>query len=478
MNDISSTEVLVVGSGPNGLAAAIEMAREGWPVTVFEGAETIGGGLRSAQLTLPGFVHDVCSAIHPMAVSSPFFASLDLAAHALEWIHAPIPLAHPFDDGTAAVLARSVERTGDSLGGDGAAWGDLFGPLVRNWEALIAEILGPTLHLPRHPFALGRFGVSALRSAVGLATRRFEGERARGLFAGLAAHSFLPLEQPASAAFGLVLGASGHAAGWPMPRGGSQRIADALVSCLQQMGGRVETGRWIDAPQALPKARTVFLDLTPRQVLRIAGERLPANYRGQLERYRYGPGVCKVDWALSAPIPWRAAECRAAGTLHLGGTMEEIAASERAVWRGEHPQRPFVILAQQSLFDASRAPEGAHTGWAYCHVPSGSERDLSEAIEAQVERFAPGFSKTILARKVVSAAAYERYNPNYVGGDINGGVQDLRQIVARPVAEHPYSARVPGLYLCSASTPPGGGVHGMCGYHAAHLALKEQYRGL
>lgn len=478
MTDFSSTEVLVVGSGPNGLAAAIEMAREGWPVTVLEGAETVGGGMRSAQLTLPGFVHDVCSAIHPMAVSSPFFASLPLTGHGLEWIHPPIPLAHPFDDGTAAVLARSLKETGDSLGADAKAWGDLFEPLVRRWELLVPEILAPPVHLPRHPFALGRFGLAALRSAVGLALRRFEQKRAKGLFAGLAAHSFLLLEESPSAAFGLILGAAGHAAGWPFPRGGSQKIADALRTCLEEMSGKIVTGKWVRSLQDVSGAHTVFLDLTPRQLLQVAEERLPAQYRRHLEQYRYGPGVCKVDWALSGPIPWSAPECREAGTLHLGGTLEEIAEAERDVRAGKHAERPFVIFAQQSLFDPSRAPEGAHTGWAYCHVPSGSDRDVSEAIEAQVERFAPGFRKLIVAKKVISASAYERYNPNYIGGDINGGVQDLRQIIARPVRDNPYGVRLPGIYLCSASTPPGGGVHGMCGFHAAQLALKEQYKGL
>lgn len=473
LSNIPPTEVLVVGAGPNGLAAAVAMAREGWPVTVLEMADTPGGGARSAELTLPGFTHDVCSAIHPLGAGSPFFNDLGLG---VDWIHPPVPLAHPFDDGSVALLERDMEATGRTLGPDAAAWTALFAPLVDDWNRLIPEILAPPIHFPRHPLTLARFGMSALRSAVRVA-RGFEGKSARGLFAGMAGHSILPLETPGSAAFGLVLGAAGHAVGWPFPRGGTQKITESLVSCLTSMGGKLLTGRRVFHLKDLPPARTIFLDLTPRQVLSLAAERLESHYRRRLARYRYGPGVCKVDWALSGPIPWRAAECARAGTLHLGGALEEIAAAERAVWQGEHPERPFVILAQQSLFDPSRAPQGQHTGWAYCHVPHGSERDVSGIIEEQVERFAPGFRELIVARHVRTAGAFERYNPNYVGGDINGGVQDLRQLFARPAArEIPYATGAPGLYLCSSSTPPGGGVHGMCGFNAAQAALKAQYR--
>lgn len=478
MKEIAPIEVLVVGAGPNGLAAAIEMARNGWPVALMEGADTVGGGLRSAELTLPGFLHDVCSAIHPLAVSSPFFSDLPLAQQGLVWVQPPVPLAHPLDDGTAAVLTRHLAATAAGLGRDGPAWRGLFAPLVEDWPRLAPEILRP-LHLPRHPLLLARFGLNGLRSASRLAGRRFAEAPARALFAGLAAHSLLPLEASISAAFALVLGAAGHAVGWPFPRGGAQRLADALAGCLRELGGTILTGWPVTSLEELPPARTVFLDLSPRQVLAVAGDRLGRHYRQQLQKYRYGPGVCKVDWALAGPIPWRAAECAGAGTLHLGGTLEEIAESERAVWAGEHPQRPFVILAQPSLFDPTRAPHGRQTGWAYCHVPNGSERDMAERIEAQVERFAPGFRELILARHVRTAAGYERYNPNYVGGDINGGVQDLRQLFARPMArEVPYATGAAGLYLCSSSTPPGGGVHGMCGYHAARAALKAQYRRL
>ncbi len=348
--------MLVVGAGPNGLAAAIAMARDGWPVTVVEGAATIGGGARSAELTLPGFVHDVCSGIHPLGVASPFFRELALQEEGLEWIHPPLPLAHPFDDGTAAVLARDLRETGESLLPDAAAWSGLFAPLVGDWLLLAPEILAPPMHFPRHPLILARFGLTALRSAARVATRRFRGERAKALFAGLAAHSFLPLERFGSAAFALVLGAAGHAVGWPLPRGGSQQIAAALAACLQGMGGTILTGRPVASLAELPRARTILLDVTPRQLLALAGDRLGGHYRRQLEQYRYGPGVCKVDWALAGPIPWRAADCARAGTVHLGGTLTEIAAAEREVWAGEHPARPFVILAQQSLFDPTRAP--------------------------------------------------------------------------------------------------------------------------
>lgn len=464
---------MVVGSGPNGLAAAIEIARQGGlPVTLIEGAERIGGGMRSAELTLPGFVHDICSAIHPLGVGSPFFSSLPLAEYGLRWIHPPSPLAHPFDDGTAALLERSVAATGATLGEDAGTYERLMAPLVADWSQLTAEILAPP-HLPRHPRTLARFGMPALRSAAGLARHLFRGQRARALFAGLAAHSQLPLERPVSAAFGLVLGAAGHAVGWPLPEGGAQRLADALAACLRDLGGEIVTGRPIALLEEVAGARLVLLDVTPRQLLEMAGSRLGALYRRQLGRFRYGSGVFKIDWALDGPIPWRAPACARAGTVHLGGTLAEIAAGERQVWQGRHPEKPFVLLAQQSLFDPSRAPAGKHTGWAYCHVPSGSRFDMTERIESQVERFAPGFRKLILARHGRCAADLEAYNPNCIGGDINGGVQDLGQLFTRPVLRSkPYATGVPGLFLCSASTPPGGGVHGMCGYHAARAALR------
>jgi len=466
-------DAIVVGSGPNGLAAAVALAGAGRSVLLLEGAATLGGGLRSEELTLPGFLHDVCSAIHPLGAGSPFFRTLPLAAQGLEWIQPGVPLAHPLDDGTAAVLDRSIDVTAAGLAADGPAWRGLFDPVARGWERLAPEILAP-LHVPARPFAMARFGWSALRSARGLARSRFTGERARALFAGLAAHSVLPLEQPGTAAIGLVLGALAHVVGWPFPRGGSQRIADALASHLRSLGGEVLADAWVDSLGDLPPARAVVLDVTPRQLLRLAGDRLPAGYRRRLERYRYGPGVFKLDLALSGPVPWRAEACRRAGTVHLGGTLAEIAESEAAVWRGEPPARPYVLVAQQSLFDPSRAPAGRHTLWAYCHVPHGSVVDMTARIEAQVERFAPGFRDLVLARSALGPAALERRNPNCVGGDIGGGVQDLPQTFGRPVWSFaPYRTPAPGLYLCSSSTPPGGGVHGLCGFHAARAVLRD-----
>jgi phytoene dehydrogenase-like protein len=470
-------DAIVVGSGPNGLAAAIVLARAGWSVLVVEGRETVGGGARTGELTLPGFRHDLCSAVHPMAAGSPLFLELPLAEHGLEFLQPELPLAHPLDGGEAAVLARSLEETADGLGGaDGRAWRRLVGPVARHWERLAPELLAP-LHLPRSPataLRMARFGLSALRSAAGLARARFAGERARALFAGLGGHSMLPLEATASAAIALVLGAAGHAVGWPIPRGGAQAISDALAGHLRSLGGEIETGRWVRSVAELPPARAYLLDVTPRQLVALAGDRLPARYLRRLLRYRYGPGVFKVDWALAGPIPWRAEACRRAGTVHLGGTLEEIAAAEADVARGGHTERPYVLLAQPTLEDPSRAPASRHVAWAYCHVPNGSREDRTDAIEAQVERFAPGFRDLVLARHTADTAAMEAYDPNYVGGDINGGNQDLGQLFARPVARLvPYSTPNPKIWICSSSTPPGGGVHGMCGYHAARALLRR-----
>ncbi len=464
---------VVVGAGPNGLAAAIVLAAAGRSVRLIEAAATLGGGCRSAALTLPGFVHDLCSAIHPLAAASPLFRELDLGEHGLDWVEPEAPLAHPFDDGPPALLERSLEATATGLGSaDGAAWLRLFTPLTIAWPRLEAQLLGPMLRLPSSPFALARFGMSGLRSAAGLARAVFSGERARGLFAGLAAHSILPLERAATAAIGLVLGIAGHRGGWPLPRGGAQRLADALTSKLVSLGGEIEVGRKVNDLAELPRSRTVLLDLTPREAVRVAGSRLPRRYRRRLERYRFGPGVFKMDFALDGPIPWRSVECARAGTVHLGGTLAEIADGERRVWEGEIPERPFVLLAQPSLFDSTRAPAGKHTAWAYCHVPAGSDRDVSERIEAQIERFAPGFRDRVLAKSTRTAVELEASNPNCVGGDIAGGVTDLGQLLARPIASSdPYATPVAGLYLCSSATPPGGGVHGMCGYHAARAAL-------
>jgi phytoene dehydrogenase-like protein len=469
-------DAVVVGSGPNGLAAAITVARAGHSVLVLEAEDTLGGGARTAELTLPGYLHDICSAIHPLGVSSPFFRELPLAEHGLAWIQSPTPLAHPLDGGTAILLERSVQTTSHRLGPDTAAYQRLMAPFVANWDSLAKDVLGPLPVPPRHPFLLSRFGLRALHSARGLAERVFKGERARALFGGMAAHSMMPLERAPTAAFGLVLGITGHAVGWPMARGGSQQIVEALVGHLSTLGGEVISGQRVDSLDGLPPARAVLCDVTPRQLLRIAGDRLSIRYRRALTSYRYGPGVFKVDFALDGPIPWRAAECAHAATVHVGATLEEVALAERAVWRGEHSERPFVLLAQQSLFDPTRAPEGKHTAWAYCHVPHGSTVDMTERIEAQIERFAPDFRDRILARSTKSAVDMERYNPNYIGGDINGGVQDLTQHFTRPAFRLvPYSTPVKGLYLCSSSTPPGGGVHGMCGYFAARAALRDVF---
>ena len=466
---------VVVGAGPNGLAAALALAQAGWSVEVFEAGETVGGGARSAELTLPGFVHDVCSAIHPLGAGSPFLSRLPLERHGLRWIHPPLALAHPFDDGTAAALSRSFEETGESFGKseDARAWERLLRPFSEAWEDLAPDLLAP-LHLPRHPFRMARFGLLGLRPATALA-RRFRGFRAQALFAGIAAHSCAPLEKAPTAAVGLMLAVAGHGVGWPQPAGGSQRIADALTSLLRELGGRITTGRLVKSVAELPPASACLFDLTPAQMLRLDGLRWPPRYRRRLDRYRYGPGVFKIDWALSGPIPWRAEACRRAGTIHLGGRMEEIAESERACWSGKESERPFVLAGQASLFDPSRAPAGSHTAWAYCHVPHGSTVDMTARIEAQVERFAPGFRDLILARHTKNTAQLETYNPNLIGGDINGGALLLSQLFTRPlVTFNPYATPDPRVFLCSSSTPPSGGVHGMCGYHAAQAVLRRR----
>ena len=464
-------DATVVGAGPNGLAAAIVLAGAGLSVLVCEGRETWGGGACSAEITLPGFTHDVCSAVYPLAVSSPFFQTLPLLELGVAWIHPPAPVAHPLDDGTAVMLYRSIEATAQDLGADGPAYRRLFGPLVQSWNKLRTMVLGP-LRFPSNPILLARFGFRAFLSASALSRRLFKEERARALFAGLAAHSTLPLESPVSAAFGLVLGIAGHAVGWPIARGGAQQIANALVHCFRGAGGVIKTGTKVEALEQLPRSRVVLFDLTPQQLLAIAAAKFPANYRRKLSQFRYGAGAFKVDWALDAPIPWRAPECCRAATVHLGGTLAEIAASERAAPANGHAERPFVLLAQPSLFDKSRAPDGKHTAWAYCHVPNGSPFDMTGRIEQQIERFAPGFTNRILARHVMPPAELELHNPNLIGGDINGGVQDIRQLFTRPTRTL-YSTPADGLYLCSSSTPPGGGVHGMCGYFAAKAALKK-----
>jgi phytoene dehydrogenase-like protein len=454
----------VIGSGPNGLTAAIELARAGMEVTVYEASEQIGGGARSAELTLPGFLHDVCSAVHPMAIGSPCFERYPLHAHGLEWIHPEAPLAHPLDDGTAVMMERSLDATCANLGPDGERWRRLVEPYVSSWAGLRHDVLGPQPRWPHHPFRLAGFGLKAIRPARGLAESMFSGERARALFGGIAAHSVLPLEAWASAAIGLVLAILAHTTGWPIPRGGSQRISNALASYLRAQGGRILAGSRVET---LPEASLVMCDITPRQLLTISGTRFPESFRRALGRWRYGPGIFKMDWALDGPIPWRSSGCRRAATVHLGGTLDEIAR-----WESQFTGAPFVLLVQPSLFDASRAPQGKHTAWAYCHVPNGSSMDMTDSIEAQVERFAPGFRSLILARHVLTPAALEQRNTNLVGGDITGGAMTLDQLFLRP-SWRLYGTPLAGVYLCSASTPPGAAVHGMCGYYAVERARKD-----
>lgn len=468
-------DAVVVGAGPNGLSAAVELARAGLAVCVVEARREIGGGARSAELTEPGFVHDLCSAIHPMGVVSPFFRSLGLERWGLEWVHSPAALAHPFDDGTAAVLMRSIEETADSLGADGAAYRTLMRPFAAHADTVFQEILRPW-HVPAHPLVVARFGLLALRSCSALVARRFREERARALVAGCAAHAVVPLDKTGTSAIGLVLMLAAHVAGWPCARGGSQRITSALADYLGHLGGEIQTEHPVRSMRDLPPARAVLFDLTPRQVLEITADTLSARYRRRLARFRYGPGVFKIDWALDGPIPWKAAACAQAATIHVGGTFDEIAACEAAVWRGRYSERPFVLLAQPSRFDPGRAPDGKQTGWAYCHVPHGSRVDMTRYIERQIERFAPGFQDRIRARHTRTAIAMQEHNANLIGGDIGGGANDLWQLLARPfVKRNPYATSDERIFLCSSSTPPGGGVHGMCGFWAARSALRRRF---
>jgi phytoene dehydrogenase-like protein len=468
--DLPKTDAIIVGSGPNGLAAAIRLAQAGWRVVVLEAANTPGGGMRSAELTLPGFVHDVCSSVYAMVACSPFLHALPLDKYGLDWALPPAPLAHPLDDGTAVLLHRSVDETADSLGADGAGYRRLMGHLVGRWQDLLQDVLAPP-RIPRHPFFFAEFGVRAIRPATSLARSYFKTKRARALFAGLAAHSILPLEKLTTSAVALVLAVTAHAGGWPFARGGSQQLTAALVKYLESLGGTVITNCEVESLEQLPPARAVLLDVTPRQLIRMTDAKLPGSYRHQLERYKYGPGVYKLDWALHQRVPWRAKECEQAGTVHLGGTMDEIADSERKPWRGEVSDRPYVLFTQASLFDSTRAPAGKHTAWGYCHVPNGFAGDLTETIEKQVERFAPGFRDCIAARSAMGPAEMEQHNPNLIGGDISGGAAYLSQLFLRPTASL-YRTALDGVYLCSSSTPPGAGVHGMCGYFAAEAALK------
>lgn len=469
--DLPRTDAIVIGSGPNGLSAAIRMAQAGLSVLVLEAVETPGGGVRSKELTLPGYIHDVCSSVYPLTVCSPFLRTLPLKNHGLEWMFPTVALAHPFEDGSAAKLTTSMDETAHTLGEDGESYRRLTQDFVARAEPLFEDLLAP-LRFPRHPLGFARFGLKAIRSAGALASSYFKSDHARAFFAGAAAHSMLPLENLSTGGVGLMLCISAHAVGWPLVRGGAQQLTNALVSYLQSLGGQVICNCPVDSLDQLPPARTVLLDVTPRQLLKIAGNHLPDSYRRKLSRYRYGMGAFKLDWALRDPIPWAAFECRQAGTIHLGGSFAEICESERRAWQGKTSERPFVLLSQPSLFDSSRAPTGRHTAWAYCHVPHGCTEDMTEYIEAQVERFAPGFRDCILARSLLSPLDFERHNPNLIGGDIAGGAQTLSQLFLRPTASL-YRTPLPRFFLCSASTPPGAGVHGMCGYFAAEAALSD-----
>lgn len=471
MNHRAPIDAIVIGSGPNGLAAAITLARAGRSVRVYEAQPTAGGGLRSAELTRPGFVHDVASTVHALVILSPFLKTLPLADRGLEFAQPGAPFAHPLDDGTAVVTERSLDETASALGVDGRAYRKLLVPFVENSNELMEALLAPLS--TRHPLTMASFGRHAIRSATGLATHKFRKERTRAMFAGVAAHSMVPLDKLATAGYALGLIVAAHTAGWPVARGGSQKLTDAMISYFKSLGGEIVTDARVDSLTELPPSRVVLCDVTPRQFIQMAGDRLPRLYRWRLSRYRYGPGVFKMDWALNAPVPWRAGECDRAGTVHLGGTLREIAESERAVWDGRDVERPYVLAVQASRFDLTRAPSGKQTLWAYCHVPNGSTADMSDRVERQIERFAPGFRDCIEERHVMFPADLERSNANLIGGDIAGGAADLRQIYARPIGSlHPYATPIKGVFLCSSSTPPGVGVHGMCGYHAARAALR------
>jgi phytoene dehydrogenase-like protein len=467
-------DAVIIGSGPNGLCAGIALAQQGCSVLILEADQTAGGGVRSEALTLPGFVHDPCAALFPMTRVSPFIKGLPLEKFGLEWLSSPHVLAHPLSSGKAVLVDHSLDCTAEGLGRDGPAYRRMMQPLLRDWERFSHDLLSPLPLPPRAPLTYLGFSLKALQPAVMLAKGSFKTRAARAMFAGLAGHSMLPLERIASGAFGIVIGATAHAAGWPFPKGGAGALSQAMIAYFQSLGGELLTGFKVDRPEQLPEFRAALFDVAPKNLLGIFGERLPASYRRTLSRYRYGPGVCKVDYALDGPVPWAAEEAQQAATLHLGDSLEEIALAEAQVARGLFPEKPYVLVAQTSRFDPSRAPAGKQTLWAYCHVPNGSNRDVSPLIEAQIERYAPGFKQLILAKHVRTASEMEAYNPNYVGGDINTGMQDIFQQFTRPAPRlSPYTTPIPNIYLCSSATPPGGGAHGMCGYHAAQAALKR-----
>jgi phytoene dehydrogenase-like protein len=466
-------DAIVIGSGPNGLSAAIKLAQEGLAVKIFEAKLTAGGGMRTEELTLPGFRHDICSAIHPLAAASPFIKTLPLEKFGLKWIFPPAAFAHPFEDGSVILLNNSVDETAKHLGEDGDNYKKLMNPLVKNWDKIDRDLLGP-VGFPEHPIHYLKFGMKAILPANLLSKIYFKTGKAKGFFSGMAAHSVVPLNSPFTAAMGLVLAITGHKPGWPLPRGGAKSISNAMSACFISLGGEIETGREISSMKDLPESKIFLFDVTPKQLIKICGEELSGFYKWRLKRYRYGPGVFKIDWALSERIPWKSKECYKSATVHLCGKYEEVAESEKTIWSGIHPTRPFVLLAQQSVFDDSRAPEGKHTAWGYCHVPNGSTQDMTPIIEAQVERFAPGFKDIILKRHVMNTSDMEDHNPNFIGGDVLGGAQDWKQLFARPLLKlNPYLTSNKKIYICSASTPPGGGVHGMCGYHAAVRVLKN-----
>ena len=468
-------DAIIIGSGPNGLSSAITIAREGFSVLVIEGAKVIGGGVRSDFITVPDFRHDICSAFYPLAISSPFFKSLDLESYGLEWIQPTAPVGHPLNNGESVILKRSVNETADGLEIDNTSYKNLFNPLIKNWPYLIEDILGP-LRFPKHPFKTARFGLLGARSALGLVKSKFKSERTKSLFVGIAAHATQPLNSPFTAGIGLTLNAAGHYSGWPIAKFGSQSISDALEKCLLEYGGKIETGNFISSLSELPKSKIILCDITPKQLVAIAGDNLNKNYIKSMNRFRYGSGVFKIDWALNEPVPWLSKDCHEAGTIHLGGTSLEIAEAEQEVADGKHPDKPYVLIGQQSLFDNTRAPDGKHTLWGYCHVPHGSNEDMTNQIENQIERFAPGFKDLIIQKTTKSTIDMEQYNPNYIGGDIAGGIQDYRQLFTRPDwSLTPYATPTKGLYFCSSSTPPGSGVHGMCGYLAAKIALKREF---